>query len=349
MTYDPSCTQFGIVAPFWPYERILKVAKLAEDLGFDSMWQADHTVGHLVNLEAFDIWTLYAYIAAMTKRIKLGIGVTEPHRRNPALLAQSGTTLDWVSKGRLIMGMGAGEAINCVPFGIDMKKPVTKLEESATLVKRFWTEKFIDHEGTFFHMKDASIQPFPIQKPHPPLWIAGNGPRTLGITARLGDGWLPYRLGSRTYDKELKNINGMAEEAGRPPNSVEPGYWSLLVVNRDGDKARETMGRIGRISAIQSPERLKSMGYDIRKDFSLLNNIFGEGRMEELIEVAMKEIPWEAVDECNISGTPDEVIGRIEEFHNAGARHFIFVVGNPEEDYDGAVKLFAEEVMPHFR
>ena len=184
MTYDRSLVQFGVVAPFWPYDRIMKVAKMTEELGFDSMWQADHTVGHLVHLEAFDIWALYAYIAAVTKRVKLGIGVTEPHRRNPALLAQSGTTLDWVSNGRLILGMGAGEAINCLPFGIDMSKPVTKLEESAELVKRFWTEKYIDHDGTFFHMKDASIQPFPVQKPHPPLWIAGNGPRTLQSLAK---------------------------------------------------------------------------------------------------------------------------------------------------------------------
>jgi len=349
MTYDPYRVQFGIVAPFWPYEGILKVAKMTEDLGFDSMWQADHTVGHLVRLEAFDIWSLYGYIAAMTKRVKLGIGVTEPHRRNPALLAQSAMTLDWVSKGRLIMGIGAGEAVNCLPFGIDMSKPVTKMEESATLVKRFWTEKFINHDGAFFHMRDASIQPFPVQRPHPPLWVAGNGPRTQAITARLGDGWIPYRLGERTYAEEIKKIHAMAQEAGRPAHSVEPGYWCIVVVDRDGDKAREVMGRIGRIAVIQSPERLKLMGYEVRKDFSLLTNIFGEGRMEELMEVAMREVPWDVVDECNISGTPDEVVGRVEKFVKAGVRHFIFVVGNPQEEYDGAIKLFAKEVMPHFR
>ena len=120
------------------------------------------------------------------------------------------------------------------------------------------------------------------------------------------------------------------------------------MIDKYGERAREVMGRIGMIAVIQSPERLKSMGYDIRTDFSLLNNIFGEGRMDELIEVAMKEIPWEAVDECNISGTPDEVIGRIEEFRKAGVRHFISVIGNPEEEYDEAMKLFASEVVPHF-
>ena len=215
---------FGTVAPFNPLEESIRVAKKAEECEFSSVWLGDHLVAHLGSPACLEAWTVMGIISQHTEKIRLGVGVTDPHRRNPALLAQTAATVDIASNGRLIMGIGAGEAMNLEPFGIPWNRPVSRMAEAMPLMQRLWSERYIDHEGEFYSMHNAIVEPKPVQKPHPPMWLAANGPRTLRLCGEHCQGWLPGRINPSTYADDLEVIEDYLKvRDGQPP----PTAWHI--------------------------------------------------------------------------------------------------------------------------
>jgi len=140
--------KFGIALPFHPWEEILKRAKMAEELGFDSIWMADHLVGMgLRRLDAMEAYTSLAAVAMVTKKVKLGTSITNIQTRHPAVLAQTIMTLDHISNGRVIAAVGAGEAMSIVPFGIPWDKPVSRMKEAIEIILSLWTKDPVNYEG----------------------------------------------------------------------------------------------------------------------------------------------------------------------------------------------------------
>ena len=171
--------------------------RMVDEAGFDHLWLFDHLVA--IHQERptpiFDGWTLLASVAERTTRVRIGLNVTGNLYRHPGMLAKIATTVDHVSGGRLEMGLGAGwnESefdMYGMPFPKSAAERIDRLDEACQVLKLLWTEPRASFDGRYAQLHDAIAEPKPVQRPHPPLWIGGNGPkRTLRVAAQRADVW----------------------------------------------------------------------------------------------------------------------------------------------------------------
>jgi len=193
---------FGVVlqgGPFTPsWEDMKEIALKADELGFHSIWVSDHfmhpfPVQGKPEFYCHEAWTLMSALAVLTEHVKLGFHVLIPTFRGPAILAKMAATLDIISEGRLIMSLGAGWfKREYDAFGFPWEEHddrIDRLEEAILIMKALWTEKTASFHGKYYYIKDAIMEPKPIQKPHPPIWVGGNSPKTMELSAKLANGW----------------------------------------------------------------------------------------------------------------------------------------------------------------
>jgi F420-dependent oxidoreductase-like protein len=206
-------------------EALRAVWRVADESGFDHVWDFDHlaSIGDGgPDRPIYEGWALQAAMAEATKRVRIGCLVTGNTYRNPALLAKSAVTVDYLSGGRLEFGIGAAWAeIEHQMYGFEgLDHRVGRLSESLRIIKSMFTEERTNFEGRYYHFKDAIANPKPIQKPHPPFWIGASGPSTLRLVARHADVW-NIAGGDPARVKEL---TPMLEEAcgavGRNPSEI---------------------------------------------------------------------------------------------------------------------------------
>jgi probable F420-dependent oxidoreductase len=171
-------------------EHIRRFVTKAETLGYDSLWLQERIIGDFAILEPV---ALLSYVAAITKRLRLGTSVILLTLRNPVQLAKSFSTLDCMSGGRAVLGIGLGgghlgshEEI----FGYSRERRVTRFTEAVQVMKLLWTEPAATFRGTFWNFENVSMEPKPLQKPHIPLWFGGHMDVTLQRIAKWGDGWM---------------------------------------------------------------------------------------------------------------------------------------------------------------
>ena len=206
-------------------EALRAVWRLADDSGFDHVWDFDHlaSIGDGgPDRPIYEGWTLQAAMAEATRRVRIGCLVTGNTYRNPALLAKSAVTVDHLSGGRLEFGIGAAWAeIEHQMYGFDgLDHRVGRLSESLRIIKSLFTEERTNFEGRYYHFKDAIANPKPIQKPHPPFWIGASGPSTLRLVARHADVW-NIAGGDPARVKELTPMLDEACDAvGRNPSEI---------------------------------------------------------------------------------------------------------------------------------
>jgi len=204
---------FGIHAS---NKNITGIASAAEELGFDSLWVSDHIVipdTHKVFGDTFlEPLTTLAYIAALTKKIMLGTSVLVIPYRNPVVLAKTVSTLDVLSEGRLIFGIGSGwlkEEFSALGAAYSKRDEIT--DEHLMVMKELFTSEHPEFRGKYYSFSNILFEPRPFQKPHPPLWIGGNSKRALEKVAEFGNGWHGVRLtpeeikDCRSYLKEISN------------------------------------------------------------------------------------------------------------------------------------------------
>jgi len=346
--------KFGYQLPPHTPDLIFDIALYLEEKGFDSVFMADHLVGIAVRrFDFLDAWNILSALAVKTKRVKLGSCVTDPHRKHPAVLAQTVTTLDHLSNGRAILGIGAGEAMNLDPYGIKWDRPVSKMYETVKAIKECWTQPIVNFEGKIYHIKNALVEPKPIQKPHPPIWIAGNSPRTMKITAEIADGWIPMAppLTPDTYKENLRKILGWTKEYGRDADSIEPALFTYAVVAEDYDTAREIIELPGRMTIAtlsKSAQHLKLKG-SIPEEFQLHRFISNQENVAKLLEHTMEAVPPEAIDEFFVYGSPDDCIEGIEKYLKAGVKHFIVAMFVQLKIMKETLRIYTEKVVPHFK
>ena len=173
--------------------QIMTACQIADRLDYDSIWAMDHSnVPQWKNAVVNDAWLLLAAIGAITRKVELGTCVTDAIRRHPSAIALSTITLDRLTDGRAILGIGAGEAQNVVDFGIEFSKPVTKFKEQLEVIELLFKsdpDNRVDYNGQFYKLTNACLQAKSIRKPRPPIYIAAGAPKTLGLCARFW-GWM---------------------------------------------------------------------------------------------------------------------------------------------------------------
>jgi phthiodiolone/phenolphthiodiolone dimycocerosates ketoreductase len=318
--------------------------KLIEELKvFDSCFLMDHLCMFPRRNPVPGCFTLLGHFSAITTRVKIGPLVTEPHRRHPAQIALEMATLNQVSNNRAILCLGAGEAMNLNAFHIPWNKSVTRLREAIEVIKLLWQshpkKNRINYEGEFFRLSKAFLQ---LEKDWkaPPLWLGANSPKTLEMTGRLADGWIPFGCSPRSYKQKLSII----AKGGRAPR-VEKAYEFYLAVSKDPDEARNIMRPIGQLMVSLRDDLLKEYKVPIPEGYVADHLISRDStiQLEKQIQV-MKEIPDEATFNTVGAGTPDDVIDLIQKFVQAGVEHFVFEIFGR---YWDTLRLIAETIVPY--
>ncbi len=352
--------KFGYESAPYPWETISELAVYVEQQGFDSFWMPDHTVGFGIRRwDSLEAWSVLSAIASRTRRILLGTCVSDTYRHHPAILAQMAATCDIISRGRTILGIGIGEAMNLNPYGIQWDKPVSRTVEALKVIKRLWTEEVVDHKGRFYRLEQAFLQPKSFQKPHLPIFVAGNSPRTMRMVAEYGDGWIPASMQPDEYAEKLSYVVEEASKAGRfwdgmgwdNPPEIEPALFVYVVIANNYDTARQLVLLPAKLYLLSRPRIIERLGYPVpTKEFDMTSSlVFNTEVSKRLLEVA-QEIPDEVVDKSPIIfGAPDEVIGRIEQYVQAGVRHFISPFFVSAKLMKGTCQLFAEKVITYFK
>ncbi|MET9022218.1 LLM class F420-dependent oxidoreductase [Actinopolymorpha sp. NPDC004070] len=208
-------------------DHLRSVWKLADQAGFDSVWNFDHFAAIHGDPEGdvLEGWTLLAAMAESTQRVRIGCMVTGVTYRHPAVLAKMAVTVDHLSGGRLEFGLGAAWAeIEHTMLGIDLgsvKGRLDRFEEACQVIRSLWTEPKTTFHGEHYHLTDALANPKPVQKPGPPLWIGGSGRRrTLKIVARYADAW--NAAGGSV--EEIAELSGVldrhCQDVGRDPGQI---------------------------------------------------------------------------------------------------------------------------------
>lgn len=341
--------QFGVTVPFFPFELTLDLTLRAERAGLDSVLVPDHLVGTR-SREALEAWSLLSVLAMKTSRVRLASAVTDPFRRHVAVLAQTAATVDVVSHGRLTLGIGAGEAMNLLPYGIEIVRPVERLRETVWLLKKLWTEEEVQARGKFYRLIGASVRPKPFQKPHPPVWIAANSPRSLRVAGELGDGWIPFLLTPEQFRDDLNYIKEVASSLNRSLDSFEPCLNIPIVLDVDGKRAVRAGSSLAKIYLAMKPKELEKLGFGTyaRWDLDWSKHVHtAEG--DRFLADAAEKIPQEAVDLVTILGKPDDAIDKIEDFLRAGAKHIIAIPLGDAETIKRTLGHFSREVAGYFR
>jgi len=333
----------GPTAPPVAMNRVL--AKLAERAGFDSYWALDHMMGVMppgmwtpeyvgaarVVRDAephFDPFPLVAAIAAKTRRIRLGFAVADTIRLHPAWLARAALTLQHVSKGRFILGLGAGERENLEPYGWPADRLAGRCREALEVIRALWSTKGpVDHDGEFFHLRGAQLALRPYLKRPPPIWLAAMGPRMLETTARYADGWLPHDVTPERWRAALATIREAARSAGRDPDTITPGLFLTAFIDTTHDAAHAAMAEPSvRVGALEVPAQAwrdagatHPLGENHRGIVDYVPTRYTAEEMRAIIE----KIPWDAVHNLFPHGEPAEIVEHVRPFRDAGLRDVV--------------------------
>jgi alkanesulfonate monooxygenase SsuD/methylene tetrahydromethanopterin reductase-like flavin-dependent oxidoreductase (luciferase family) len=263
-----------------------RAAREAEDLGFDFVSVNDHPGN---TDPVYETWTMLAWMAAATSRLTIAPRVLGVPFRSPPLVAKMAETLQRLSGGRLILGLGGGSGDGEFrAFGLGVpstREKVDGLEDAIRITKGLWSERDFTYEGRRYRTERANLEPKP-ERPIP-IWTGTLGPRGLAITGRLADGWIPsLELAPPERAREMRDrILAAAEEAGRDPEAITCCYNLDVRIHADADEPEHIVAGPGE----QVVERLASF---IEMGFTSFN-VFpvGPGREEQIQRLAREVMP----------------------------------------------------------
>jgi probable F420-dependent oxidoreductase len=302
--------RFGVFMMMHPPERQFDLVRRVEALGFDSVWCGDHVSFHQPLYESL---TLLAACAPITSRIRLGTAVYLLALRHPAIAAKVTATLDTLSGGRLIFGVGVGGE-NPKEFelcGVPHAERGARVTEGIDVVRALWRDTPATFKGRFTRFEGVSIDPKPLQPGGPPIWIGGRSDAALARAGRQGDGWVSYVVTPERYAQSLEKIRAAAGAAGRSLDGFATAHLTFITVDRDPDRARAAwVARLSRRYA---------------QDFGPLADRYG------------------------VIGTPEQCAERLERFREAGCRYFLLnAICEPAEERE-QLETIAAEVLPRLR
>ena len=215
-------------------------SKRAESLGFESLWTQEAITGAVPILEPV---TLLSYLAAITEKVRLGTSVIVAPLRNPIQLAKSLGSLDHMSRGRLTVGLGLGGNPNDIPpYGFSSEKRVGRFTEIIGVMKALWTQPEAHFQGEFWQLDGLKMEPKPLQKPHPPIWLGARHINALRRAVRHGDGWMGAGSSdTASFVTAVDQTKMYLEEADRDPGSFTISKRVYVAVDNDEDRAEDRL------------------------------------------------------------------------------------------------------------
>lgn len=336
--------EFGVrvpnSGPLSSVANVVRAATTAEELGFDTVWVHDHVVWssemhrhHISSgshealsddqtADFYEALTVLSYLAARTRRIRLGVACLVMPTRNPIYAAKQTATIDHLSDGRLIVGVGLGSKATETSnefevFEVPFRQRAALTDEYIDVMKAVWTEPLASHDGPTMRFKDAEIFPKPRQRPHPPIWVGGWTDKAAKRTARAGDGWIPGWLSPAEMARGRELLLRTAAEYGRDGSAITIAVEKLATIAEDRDVALERALPTVRTSSNTYERDVDDM------TFALERHIFG---------------------------SVDDVRRRVQEFVDAGVTHFeLKLLYSSLDEMEDQMRLWAERVVPEFR
>jgi len=336
--------KFGVMVRPATCEQMFEHATLADRLGFDSIWIPDHIILENFQSISLEAWCLLSAVAVRTRNVTLGTSVTDPYRRHPAVLAQTVATLDRISGGRAILGLGAGEAMNVDPFGIPRDKRIARMKETVEVLRRLWTGEIIDYSGEIFKFSKAFIQVPLVQKLSIPIYLAANSPKTRRLVGLYADGWLAEMMSPDRYAADIKEVEDATRKAARSINQIDVVCVVTTALSKNYDEARAAALLQAKRRFLWWPKQLQLYGYKVTEEFDW-NRLTVGRETSERIRRHIPEVPDEPCEDVTIFGTPEDCIGRIERYLRSGVTHFEFEIVSP---YKETCELLAKKVFPCF-
>jgi probable F420-dependent oxidoreductase len=296
---------FGIIPGHDPSGDVLGTAEMAEALGYDSVWVGDHLLWYVPSP---DPAVILGALAARTERMRLGTAVYLAALRNPVAVAKMAATLDHLSDGRFVLGVGIGgeNPAEFAAAGMPLSQRSGRLDETIEVCRLLWQSREpVTYAGRYIELQDARFDLPPRTAGGPPVWVGGRAPRSLARAGRLGDGWLAFVVTPERFAEGWATVRRHAREAGRDPEALTPGLQLWCNLADTDEEARAQL----------APQ----------------------------IE-AMYRTPYERFARYTICGTPDTWLARLGEFAAAGVRHFNLVFAGG--DVRVQIARVATEVMP---
>lgn len=288
-------------------------ARLAEEMGFDSVWLPEGLVNEVATLDI--LLAISAFVHHST-RLTIGAGVVLLPLRNPVVLAKEIATLDVLSEGRIVLGIGAGGPPDSNPAafqacGVRMSERGARTDEALEIMTKLWTGRPVRHQGRFYRFEDITMEPRPAQRPHPPIWAGGASEPMLRRAARWCDGFFPVGVSPAEYRELWSRIEHYGDECQRDTSGLAKAIHLFYRIDRSEEAARAGAERVVN----------ERRGFDVTLE--------GDGRYA--------------------LGTPADCVRVVESFIDAGVTYFVFNALVSIAEMKGQAERLAEEVLPRIR
>ncbi len=339
-----------------PFRNIIQRAQFCEKNGFDSVLIDDHLLYGTGEASAPEPFTTLTALALQTKRIRVGIAVTDLVRRHPAIVAQAAATLANIAPGRVFLGLGAGDPMNQAPFGLPTHHRYGKLEEGLKVLRMLWAssiEKPARFKGRFFKLNNAYLQTSPPNDGPVPVYLAAFGKKMLQLTGREADGWVPHCHTPKTYRDDLKIVEEAARTARRSMNNFYPGYYTLASASNNREVADANVLGPARYFLALIPEALRKVDPSANHPGRIWEKMDLPKLQRETIREIASTIPSETALNTVIHGTPNDCVEQVSRFQKAGCREMMltFVPKDGLWSVRGllsSIRFFADEVLSQF-
>lgn len=286
---------------------VLDRAKKIEASGLDSLWVGDHIAFHIPVVESL---SLLSFIAAATERVELATGVLLLPLRNPTLTAKITGTLDMLSGGRLVLGVGVGGEYppEFAAVGANIAERGPRTDEAIEIIRRHWTESKVEFHGRFHDFGPVKIEPKPVRPGGPPIIVGGRKAVSMRRAGRLGDGYISHMCDVATYEANLRAIAGHARAAGRAGKPFHTAALLFTVLDDSYEAAHDRAAKL--------------LGMIYNTDFR------------------------EASKRYCLLGKPEDCLEQLRKFARAGCRHFVL---SALSDPDVILERATKEMIPALR
>ena len=290
--------EYGLgLPPTAPVAELLDLAVEAERLGYLWLWVNDERLER-------DPFTVLAAMAERTERVRLGPGVTNPYSRHPALVASAMATLDELSGGRAVLGLGAG-GTNHRALAIERTAPVSALREAIGLVRALWAGESATVEGRVVRAREAQLG-FEAPRARLPVYVGARGPRVLQLAGELADGVIVGNVATpRGWAYAIERIEAGAACAGRRLADLRLTAWLYTCVDDDQERALDAIRPMAATSLVTSRPVLAELGIEMPAEFASAMEAGGWSLAHDVVTEAGGLLPAELVRRFGLAGTPD--------------------------------------------
>jgi phthiodiolone/phenolphthiodiolone dimycocerosates ketoreductase len=344
-------TRFGTIVASIGATDAIEYAVLSEKLGFDSVWVTDHLIDDGgIKVEP---WTTFGAISSITKNLMMCTAVTDSLRMHPARIAHTVVTLDEISKGRVALGIGAGEAMNLLPFGLPFEEPkdrASRLRESIQVIRLLWKSSRrapVTFDGEFYRLQNAWLDIGLRTDKLPSIYVGAlGGKRTLEVAGRYGDGWLPWLNSPDIYRKRLEIVTKAAQSLGRDPDGIDSVLYLYTCLTDDEKEKKKALSHTKRALLVEG-HTLKMLGIEHPR---ILGKAYQSMLVNDWIETALPDlehlIPDEVARGFVAAGSPKEIVETINGFRKVGATHIAVQLLPQKKEH---LERFGKQVLPELR